>query len=111
MHRTRIKWAYYCTFRSPIAPDLGVTVLRPDTPAGKAVRAPSSSAALRPPQAKASAPGVRQHWRTDSQSPPSLPYAFPTGLDESFQTYPQSCGAARLWIRLKGFIQACWECI
>src|SRR5437016_12071450 len=23
MHRTRIKWAYYCTFRSPIAPDLG----------------------------------------------------------------------------------------
>ena len=25
MHRTRIKWAYYCTFRSPIAPDLGIT--------------------------------------------------------------------------------------
>jgi len=24
MHRTRIKWAYYCTFRSPIAPDLGI---------------------------------------------------------------------------------------
>jgi len=23
MQGTRIKWAYYCTFRSPIAPDLG----------------------------------------------------------------------------------------
>src|SRR5437899_472356 len=32
MHRTRIKWAYYCTFRSPIAPDLGYTAQSPWVP-------------------------------------------------------------------------------